>query len=80
MQGPADFHDTIADARLAEAARVLDEATALDAAVDMRGAHTTADDAPIGGVLRACEGWPRGFRVGMMTSTWSSVHARKPRS
>ncbi len=38
MQRPADFHDQIADARLPQAARVVDDAAALDAAVDVRDA------------------------------------------
>jgi hypothetical protein len=47
MQGTADFHDAIANARLPEAAGVVDDAAALDAAVDVRNAHAAARDAPI---------------------------------
>ena len=35
MQGTADFHHDIADARLPEADPVFDNATALDTAIDM---------------------------------------------
>ena len=55
MQGTADVHHTIADAHLAEAARVVDYATALDAAVDVLDAHAAAGDTPIRGFLRARE-------------------------
>ena len=80
MQRAANFHDPIADTRLPEAARIVDDAAARDAAVDVLDAHTTAGDPPIRGFLRARELPPRGFLVGMMISTWSSVNARKPRS
>src|SRR5262245_4735884 len=56
MERPANFHDTIADACLPEAAGVVDEAAALDAAVDVLEAHATAGDPTIRGFLRACEG------------------------
>jgi len=57
----------------------VDNAAALDTAVDssMRTRHARC---AIRGFLRAREARPRGFFVGMMISTWSSVHARKPRS
>ena len=58
MQGTADFHAQIADACLPQPASVVDEAAALDAAVDVRavfGAHV--------------RGRPRGFLVGMMIAT-----------
>jgi hypothetical protein len=58
MQRTADFHEQIADARLPQAAGVVDDAAALDAAVDVLDAHATARDAPIGGFLRAGEGSP----------------------
>jgi len=58
----------------------VDDAAALDAAVDVLDAHSTARDAPIRRFLRAREGPARGFLVGMMMSTRSSVTARKPRS
>src|SRR5215831_18392131 len=64
MPCTADFHDQIADPRLSPAADVVDEAAALDAAVDVVDAHTSAGDAPIRRLLRAREGsapWlPRG--------------------
>jgi len=42
MQRAADFHDPIADARFPQAARVVDHATALDAAVEVLDADATA--------------------------------------
>jgi hypothetical protein len=56
MQRTADFHDHIADAPLPAAAGVVDDAAALDAAVDMLEAHTAARDAPIRRFWRAREG------------------------
>jgi hypothetical protein len=56
MQRTTDFHDEITDARLPEAADIVDDAAALDAAVDVLDAHSTAGDASIRGFLRACEG------------------------
>ena len=56
MQRTTDFHDEITDARLPEAADVVHDAAALDAAVDVLDAHTSAGDAPIRGFLRAREG------------------------
>jgi hypothetical protein len=80
LQHTADFHEQVADTGLSEAAGIMDAATALDAAVDVLDAHTLARDAPIRRFLHARNPRPRGFRVGMITSTWSSVNARKPRS
>jgi hypothetical protein len=56
MQRTADFHDQIADACLPQAASIVDNATALDAAVDMLDAHAPTCDAPIRGFLRTREG------------------------
>jgi hypothetical protein len=56
MQCTADVHEQIADARLPQAAGVVDDAAALDAAVDVLDAHATACDAPIRRFLRAREG------------------------
>jgi hypothetical protein len=56
MERTANFHDTIADACLPEAAGVVDDAAALDAAVDGLDAHATAGDPTICGFLRAREG------------------------
>jgi hypothetical protein len=56
MQRAADFHYPIADTRFAEAACVVHNATAFDAAVDMFDAHATARDALIRGFLRPREG------------------------
>ncbi len=55
MQGTADFHEQIADARLPQAAGVVDDAAAFDAAVDVLDAHATAGDAPIRRFLRTRE-------------------------
>ena len=55
MQRTADVHDQIADTDLANAAGVVDDATALDAAVDRLDAHATSGDASIRGLLRASE-------------------------
>jgi hypothetical protein len=56
MPCTADVHHTIADARLLEAAGVVDGATALDAAVDVLDTHAPPRDAPIHRFLRACAG------------------------
>src|SRR3954454_16341995 len=56
MQRTADFHDEIADTGFPEAGGVVDDATTLDAAVDMLDAHTPASDTSIRGFLRPCEG------------------------
>jgi hypothetical protein len=55
MQRTADFHDQIADARLPKTVRVVDDATALHAAVDVLDAHATARNAPVRSFLRGCE-------------------------
>jgi hypothetical protein len=56
MPRTADFHDQISDARLPEAAEVVDDAAALDATVDVLEADTPASEASIASFLRACEG------------------------
>src|SRR5512132_1319131 len=56
MQGTANFHHQIADTRLPQAAGVVDDAAALDAAVDVLDAHTSAGDALIRGFLCPREG------------------------
>ena len=56
MQGTADFHDPIADARFPQATRLVDDAAALDAAVDVLDAYPATREAPIRGFLRAREG------------------------
>jgi hypothetical protein len=55
MQRTADFHNQIADARLPQAAGIVDDATALDTAVDMLDAHTPTREAPIRDLLGAGE-------------------------
>ena len=56
MQRTADCHDLLSGTYLPQAARVLDNATALEAAVDVRDADATACDAPIHGCLCVREG------------------------
>ena len=55
MQRTADFHDQIADARLAEAVCLVHNATALHTAVHVLDADTPTGDAPIRRFLRLCE-------------------------
>jgi hypothetical protein len=55
MQRTADFHEQIADARLSQAAGVVDDAAALDTAVGMFDVDAAACDPSIGGVLRPRE-------------------------
>ena len=56
MQCTADFHAQVADARLPQAAGVMDDAATLDAAVDVLNAHAATRDASIGSFLAAREG------------------------
>jgi len=56
MQRTADFHDQIADARLPQAVRVVDDAAALHATVDVLDADAAAGNPSIGGFLRPREG------------------------
>jgi hypothetical protein len=56
MQRTADFHDHIAGARLPQATGVVDDAAALDTAVDMLDTHAATRDTPIRGFLRARAG------------------------
>src|SRR4030095_7383128 len=56
MQRAADFHDQITDARLPQAAGVVDDTAALHAAVDMLNADAAACNSAIGGLLRPREG------------------------
>jgi hypothetical protein len=56
MQRTADFHDQIAHAHLPQAVRLVHNATALHAAVDVLDADAPTGDAPIGRFLRAREG------------------------
>jgi hypothetical protein len=56
MPSTADFHHQVMDTRLPEAAGFVDDAAALDAAVDVLDAHAAARDAPIRGFLRPREG------------------------
>jgi len=56
MQPTADFHKQITDARLPQAAGVVNNATAFDAAVDVLNTHAAAGDAPIRGFLGTRQG------------------------
>ena len=80
MQRTAHLHDAIANAHLSEAAGVVDDATPLDAAVDMLDAHPTAGEAPMGRLLCAGEFPSSRFPRRYDDLTWSSVNARKPRA
>jgi hypothetical protein len=55
MQSTADFHTQVTDTRLPETAGVVDDATALDAAVDVLDAHAPTGDASIRSFLRPRE-------------------------
>jgi hypothetical protein len=55
MQRTADFHDQIADACLPQAVRLVHNATALHAAVDVLDADAPTRDASIRRFLRPCE-------------------------
>jgi hypothetical protein len=70
MPGTADFHDRLSDPRLPEAADVLDDAAALDAAVDRLNAHAPTSDALIRRLLGPRElpsswlpSWHDGFHL-----------------
>jgi hypothetical protein len=56
MKPTADFHDPSADARFPQAARVVDDAAALDAAVDGRDTHAAAGDPSMRRFRRARQG------------------------
>src|SRR4051812_50105222 len=75
MQGTADFHYDIPDALLPQADPVFDDATALDAAVDMLDPQSAGGGRPIWSFLRpwtfpapgvSCRHWglPPGGRGG----------------
>jgi hypothetical protein len=55
MQRAANFHDKIADTDFAQAVGVVDNAAALDTAVDMLDAYAPSGDAPVRTFLRSCE-------------------------
>jgi len=80
MQRTADFHDQIADAGLPQAASVVDDATALDVVVYVLDAHAAGAIRRFAAFCVRVRARPRGFFVGMISSTRSSVKARKPRS
>src|SRR5438132_14260590 len=80
MQGTADLHHEIADAILPQLNPVLDDPTALDAAVDMRDPQPTLVERLVGPFLLQGQLPTAGFFVGMRIATSGSVHARNPRS
>ena len=80
MQGTAEFHHEIADAVLPQPDPVFDDAAALDATVNMLDPQPTVMQGLVGPLLFQGAFLAAGFLVGMRTSTWGSVHARKPRS
>jgi hypothetical protein len=55
MRRTADCHQAIANAGLPEAVGVMDDATALNTAIDMLDAHATTGDVPIRRFLCARE-------------------------
>jgi hypothetical protein len=55
MQGTADFHHQIADARLPQADPVFDDATALDTAVDMFEAQPAPGERLMRRLLLSCQ-------------------------
>jgi hypothetical protein len=56
MQRTANFHDQITHAGLPKATRVVDDATALDTAIDVLDAYAATGDAPMRRFLRARQG------------------------
>jgi hypothetical protein len=56
MPRTADFHDQVANTHLPQTVGVVDDATALDTAVDVLDAYTATRDASIRGFLGAREG------------------------
>jgi hypothetical protein len=76
MQRTADFLDAIANADLPQAARVVDDATALDTAVDVLERIRRRAMRRFAAFWERVRARPRGFQVGMMIATWASVHAR----
>src|ERR671931_706980 len=56
MKRTADFHDPIAEACFPQPTRLVDDAAALDAAVDVLNTHAAACHTPIRRVLRARQG------------------------
>ena len=61
MQRTADVHDPIADARFPQAARVVDDAAALDAAVDVLDPEPTVVQGLVHPLLLPCQFLARGF-------------------
>jgi hypothetical protein len=80
MQGTAEFHHDIADARLPQTDPVFDNATALDTAVDMLDPQPAVVQGLVGHFCSRVSSWPRGFLVGMPSSAWGRGKARQPGS
>jgi hypothetical protein len=75
VQGTAQFHDEIADARLPQAEPIFDAATALHTAVDMLDPQSAVMSGLVGRFCSGVHSWSRDFFVGMRTSTWGSMNA-----
>ena len=61
VQGTAQFHHQIADALLPQADAVLDDATALDTAVDMLDPEPAKEQGLVGPLLLPCQLFAAGF-------------------
>jgi hypothetical protein len=61
MQGTAEFHHQIADARLPQPEPVFDDATALHTAVDMLDPQPTVMQRLVGHLLLPCQLLTAGF-------------------
>ena len=76
MQRTADFHHHVANPVFPHPDGLFEHAAAFDTAVDMFDAHPPPSDLPIARFLRLrVNSFPRGFFVGWMMSTPSSVNA-----
>jgi hypothetical protein len=74
VQGTAQFHQRITDARFPQAEPIFHDATALDTTMDMLDPQPTLVEDLVGPLLLSCQ------FAGMRISTFRSVKARKPRS
>ena len=72
MQGTADFHHAITDALLPQADPVFDDATALDAAVDMLDPQSARVERLVGSLLR-----PWQVRARWFLRRHEDLHLRK---
>ncbi len=72
MQGTADFHHDITDILLPQADPVFDDATALDAAVDMLDPQSAGVERLVGSLLR-----PWQVRARWLLPRHEDLHLRK---